>query len=379
MRLLLTEDEVMLRDTAEGFFADKAPVKQLRSLRDERDETGFDRGLWKDMADMGLTGVVIDEENGGVDMGFMAAGIIAEQMGRNLSASPFLSTAILAATALREGGSDEQKSAWLPKIAGGEAVFALALDEGAKHNPAGTQTSAEKSGNGFKLNGSKAMVVDGHVADMLIVAARTSGEAGDANGVSLFLVDPSAKGVSTERTIMVDARNAARIELDDVEVSGDALIGSLDDSQAVLNKVLNAGRAAVAAELLGAGGQAFESAVAYIKERKQFGKIIGEFQALQHRASHLYTEMEIARSAVYAALTALDANDEKSDLYCAMAKAKLGSVAKLASQEGVQMHGGVGMTDEYDIGLFMKRIRVLQELFGDAHYHMNGYAKSHAF
>ena len=379
MGLVLNEDEVMLRDTAEGFFAEKAPVKALRNLRDERDETGFDRGLWKEMAEMGFAGVIIEEEHGGVDMGYMAAGLIAEQMGRNLSASPFLSTAILAATALREGGSDEQKSNWLPKIAGGDAIIALALDEGTKHNPAGTAATAEKSGNGFKLNGHKAMVIDGHVADALIVAARTRGGEGDAEGISLFLVDPKTKGVSTERTIMVDSRNAARIDLDDVEVSGDALLGSLDEGMTVMNKVLNAGRAAVAAELLGAGSQAFESTVTYIKERKQFGKIIGEFQALQHRASHLYSEMEIARSAVLAALTALDSNDPKSDLICSMAKAKLGSVAKLASQEGVQMHGGVGMTDEYDIGLFMKRIRVLQELFGDAHYHMNGYAKTKEF
>jgi len=376
MGLILTEDEVMLRDTAEGFFADKAPVTALRALRDAHDETGFDRGLWKDMAEMGFTGVVIDEEHGGVNMGFMAAGLIAEQMGRNLSASPFLSTAILASTALREAGSAEQKSEWLAKIAGGDAILALALDEGTKHNPAGTSATAEKSGNGFKLNGSKAMVVDGHVADALIIAARTSGEEGDTDGISLFIVDPKTKGVSTERTIMVDSRNAARIELDDVEISGDELLGTLDDGMAVLGKVLNAGRAAIAAELLGAGGQAFESTVAYIKERKQFGRIIGEFQALQHRASKLYSEMEISRSAVMAALTALDNNDPKAELYCAMAKAKLGSVA---SQEGVQMHGGVGMTDEYDIGLFMKRIRVLQELFGDTHYHMNQFAVANNF
>ncbi len=379
MGLILNEDEIMLRDMAQGFFADKAPVTALRTLRDEGDETGFDRGLWQEMADMGFAGVVIDEDHGGVDMGFVAAGLIAEQMGRNLSASPFLSTAILAATAIREGGTAEQKAEWLSKIAGGKAVIALALDEGAKHNPAATAATAEKSGNGFKISGHKAMVVDGHVADTLIIAARTSGEPGEAAGISLFIVDPKSKGVSTERTIMVDARNAARIDLDNVEVSGDALLGTLDDGMAVLGKVLSAGRAVAAAELLGAGGQAFDSTVAYIKERKQFGKIIGEFQSLQHRASHLYTELEIARSAVLAALSALDGNDPKAEIYCAMAKAKLGSVAKLASQEGVQMFGGVGMTDEYDIGLFMKRIRVLQELFGDAHYHMDGFAKANNY
>ena len=378
MALVLNEDEVMMRDMAQGFFAEKAPVKALRGLRDTQDETGFDQTLWSEMAAQGFAGMVIPEEYGGVDMGYLAAGLVAEQMGRNLTASPFLSTSILAATALKHG-SDEQKSAWLPKIASGEAVIALALDEGVKHNPRGTATTAVPSGNGFKLNGAKAMVVDGHVANVMIVVARTSGEEGDAEGLSLFLVDPKTAGVSTERTIMVDSRNAARTDLENVEVSGDALLGTLDGGMDVLNGVLAAGRGIAAAELLGAGAQAFEDTVAYIKERKQFGAIIGEFQALQHRSSHLYSELEIARSAVVGALTALDAGDEQAQQYCAMAKAKLGSVAKLASQEGVQMHGGVGMTDEYDIGLFMKRIRVLQELMGDAHYHMNAFAEANAY
>ncbi|WP_017930716.1 acyl-CoA dehydrogenase family protein [Robiginitomaculum antarcticum] len=363
MALVLNEDEVTLRDTAEGFFANKAPVTALRKLRDARDETGFDRALWAEMADMGFAGVCVDEDHGGVDMGFMAAGLLAEQMGRNLSASPFLSTAILAATAIRHGGTAEQKAKWLSAISGGRAVMALALDEGAKHNPKGIQTRAETSGNGFKINGAKAMVVDGHVADQLIVAARM-----DDEQIGLFLVDPKTAGVDIERTIMVDSRNAARIDLKDVEVTGDARLSEGDD---VLTKVMSAGRAVVAAELLGAGGAAFEMTVAYIKERKQFGKIIGEFQGLQHRASHLYSEYQLARSAVLASLTALDEGDENAAKYCAMAKAKLGSFAKLASQEGVQMHGGVGMTDEYDIGLYMKRIRVLQELLGDASYHFD--------
>ncbi len=378
MALVLNEDEVMMRDMAQGFFSEKAPVTALRVLRDERDETGFDRALWSEMAAQGFAGIIIPEEHGGVNMGYLAAGLVAEQMGRNLTASPFLSTAILAATALKQG-TDEQQSAWLPKIAAGEAVIALALDEGVKHNPRGTATTAVPSGNGFKLNGAKAMVVDGHVADVMIVVARTSGDEGDADGLSLFLVDPKTAGVSTERTIMVDSRNAARIDLENVEVSGDALLGTVDGGMEVLNGVLAAGRGIAAAELLGAGAQAFEDTVAYLKERKQFGAIIGEFQALQHRSSHLYSELEIARSAVVGALTALDAGDEQAQQYCAMAKAKLGSVAKLASQEGVQMHGGVGMTDEYDIGLFMKRIRVLQELMGDAHYHMNAFAEANAY
>lgn len=373
MALVLNEDEQMLRETAEGFLADKAPVKALRTLRDTKDETGFDRALWSDMADMGFAGVLIDEDHGGVDMGYMAAGLIAEQMGRNLSASPFLSTAVLAATALSKAGSSAQKSEWLPKIASGETLMALAVDEGRKHNPHNIEMTAKRSGNGFKLNGSKAMVVDGHVADQFVVAANTG------EGVTLFLVDPKTNGVATERTDMIDSRNAARIDFDDVDVTADAVLGEVDGGADVLHAVLNAGRAVVSAELVGASHQAFHDTVNYIRERKQFGVEVGRFQALQHRASHLYSEIEIARSAMLAALSALDADSKDADMVVAMTKAKAGAVAKLASQEGVQMHGGVGMTDEYDIGLYMKRIRVLQELLGDGAYHMEQIAKAKGF
>ena len=379
MGLLLNEDEAMLRDSAEGFFNDKAPVSALRKLRDTNDAIGFDRDLWREMADMGFAGVLIPEEFGGVDMGYMAAGLLAEQMGRNLSASPFFSSAVLGASAINSGGSDDQKTQYLPAISSGKTIIALALDEGGKHNPAGMTATAKKSGNGFQISGVKAMVVDGHVADALIVAARTSGAPGDKDGLSLFIVDPKTKGVTTERTIMVDSRNAARIDFDNAEVSGDALLGPLDGGVAILDKVLSGGRAVLAAELLGASSQAFAITTEYLKERKQFGKIIGEFQALQHRAAHLYSELEVCRSAVLAALTALDAGDENAGLYAGMAKAKLGNTAKLAALEGVQMHGGVGMTDEYDIGLFLKRIRAPQELFGDAHYHMDAIAKMKGF
>lgn len=373
MALVLNDDEKMLRETAEGYFTDKAPVKSLRDLRDSKDETGFDRDLWREMGEMGFAGVLVPEDHGGVAMGYQAAGLIAEQMGRNLTASPFFSTSVLAATALNIGGNEAQKAKYLSKIATAETVIALALDEGVKHNPDQIETKAEPSGNGFKLNGSKAMVIDGHMADSLIVAAQTE------NGITLFMVDAKSKGLDIERTIMVDSHNAARITLDDVEVDGDDVLGEVDKGMEILGHVLNAGRAILSAELLGAGSQAFQSTVDYIKERKQFGKIIGEFQALQHRASHMYSEMEVARSAVLASLTGLDQGDENAELYCAMTKAKLGQVAKLAGLEGVQMHGGVGMTDEYDIGLFLKRIRVLQELFGDGNYHADKIAKAKGY
>ncbi len=366
MALVLNEDEQLLSESASGFFNEKSPVAALRKLRDERSEDGIDRSLWREMAVMGFAGVVIPEDHGGVDMGYMAAGLVAVEMGKNLTASPFLSSAILAATAIKTAGSDVQKSDWLPKLASGETIMALAVDEGRKHNPRLMETTAVRSGNGFTLSGEKSMVLDGHIADQLIVAAKTADDK-----ITLFLIDPKSKGLTCERTVMVDSRNAARVSFDDVTVTADAVIGEVDEGDDVLEAVLNAGRAVVSAELLGAGTQAFNLTTNYLKERKQFGEEIGRFQALQHRASHLYCELELARSAVLAALTALDAGVDDAPLTVAMAKAKLGSVAKLAGLEGVQMFGGVGMTDEYDIGLFLKRIRAAQELFGDENYHLD--------
>lgn len=374
MALVMNEDEKMLQESAEGFFASKAPVKALRALRDTQDETGFDRALWKEMADMGFAGILVNEAHGGVDMGAMAAGIVAIEMGKNLTASPFVSTAVLSATALSKAGNAEQKSEWLPKIASGEALIAFAIDEGRKHAPSKIELSAERSGNGFKLNGSKAMVIDGHVADQIIVAASTG-----KGKTTLFLVDSKSNGLATERTIMVDSRNAARLEFDNVEVTADAVLGEIDGGMETVDAVLNVGRAVISAEMLGASSEAFKITTDYIRERKQFGTEIGRFQALQHRSSHLYSELEIAKSAVLASLTALDDNDPKAPEYVKMTKAKVGQVAKLTGVEGVQMHGGVGMTDEYDIGLYLKRIRVTQELFGDTHFHMEEIAKSSGY
>jgi alkylation response protein AidB-like acyl-CoA dehydrogenase len=234
---------------------------------------------------------------------------------------------------------------------------------------------AARSGNGFKLNGAKAFVVDGHTADLLIVAARTAGAAGERDGLTLFLVDPKSKGIETERTAMVDSHNAARIVFDNVEVNADGVLGEVDQGGALLEGILNIGRGAVASEMVGVSEEVFGRTVSYLKERKQFGKLIGEFQALQHRAAHLYVEIEITRAAVLKALQTLDGDFENAGAAVAVAKAKAGTTATLAVQEGVQMHGGMGMTDQFDIGFFMKRARVCQELFGDSNFHADQLAR----
>ncbi|SHG49170.1 acyl-CoA dehydrogenase family protein [Bradyrhizobium erythrophlei] len=379
MALVLTEEQSMLRDSARGLISDKAPVSHLRQLRDTKDASGFSRELWKTFAEMGFSGLLVPEEFGGSGLGCVEAGVVMEEIGRTLMPSPFLSTAVLAASALARGGNAAQKTEHLPKIVDGSLLAALAIDEGAKHRPLHTTMQAVRSGNGFRLNGDKAFVVDGHTAGLVIVAARSAGAAGERNGLTLFLVDPRTKGVETERTAMVDSHNAARIKFDDVEVNADGVLGEVDQGFALLEGVLNIGRGAVASEMVGLSEEVFGRTVRYLKERKQFGKLIGEFQALQHRAAQLYIDIEITRAAVLKALQTLDADFANAGAAVAVAKARAGTTATLAVQEGVQMHGGMGMTDQFDIGFFMKRARVCQELFGDANFHADQLARMKSY
>ena len=376
MPLYLTEDQAMLRDTAKPFLLDSAPVKHLRQLRDTNDETGFNRDLWSQFAEMGFTGIMVPEANGGLGLGHVEAGIVLEEIGRNLTPSPFLTTAVAAVEALKASGRLSEE--WLPKIASGNAIVALAIDEGAKHHPRHGSMKAERSGNGFKLTGAKSFVLNGHVADLTLVVARTAGAEGDSDGLTLFAV-PKDAGQTADPRRLVDSSLASHVTFDGVEVDADAVIGDVDGGWAVLTKLLDAGRVGAAAEMIGVGSAAMEMTVDYLKQRKQFGKLIGEFQALQHRAAHLYGEMEVARATVLKAQQLLDAGDPRAELAVAVAKAKTGKAVRLAVQEGVQMHGGIGMTDEYDIGLYMKRDRALEEFFGDARYHVERVARLNGY
>jgi alkylation response protein AidB-like acyl-CoA dehydrogenase len=369
MPLYHTEDQAMLADTARGFLADEGNIaKQLRHFRDINCKDGFGHALWKQMAELGLTGILVEEADGGLGMGHVEAGIVLEEIGRNLTPSPFLTSSVMAATALG-GASADLKGRYLPGLIAGDSVFAVAIDEGPKHRPERIATRAERSGNGFKLSGSKAFVVQGGSADMLVVAARTSGDDSDHDGITLFAVPKDATGMSLDVVRLVDSAQAAHLKLDNVQLDADAVIGDVDGGRELLNRVLNAGRIGAAAESVGVALGSFEMTTTYLKQRKQFGKLIGEFQALQHRAAHLYSELEIARAAVIKAQQMLDGGSDKAELMVSVAKAKAGKAASLAVKEGVQMHGGIGMTDEYDIGLYMKRDRALAEFMGDMYYH----------
>jgi alkylation response protein AidB-like acyl-CoA dehydrogenase len=375
MALVLNEEQLMLKDAAAGFLAEKAPVAALRALRDTEDATGYSTELWREMAEMGWAGIAIPEAYGGLDYGYTGLGIVLEQMGRNLSVSPLLASILVCATAVARLGSAEQKEALLPALASGELTMALAQQEGPHHGP--HQTAMQASGNdeGFVLNGRKVLVMDAHTADKFIVLARTSGEAGADDGLSLFIVDADTAGISTERVIMVDSRNSGNVSFDNVQVSESAMLGERDAGYGALQGVLDIANIGLSAELLGLSLEAFERTMSYLKERKQFGELIGSFQALQHRAAEMYAELELASSLVIKALQAIDTDADDLSALASACKAKLCQVATRVTNESIQMHGGIGMTDEFEIGFFIKRARVAQQTFGGYNYHLDRFAR----
>ncbi len=379
MALVLNEDQMMLKEAAAGFLAEKAPVAALRELRDSRSELGYDADTWKEMAEMGWAGIAIEEAYGGLGFGYTGLGVVLEQMGRNLSIAPLQSTVLVGASAIAIGGSESQKEALLPAIAAGDVTLALALQETAHHAPAKTAMAATANGEGFKLSGSKVAVADAHSADKLLVVARTSGSAPSMDGLSLFLVDANADGVSRERVVMVDSRNSGNVSFDNVAVAAEDVIGEVGQAGAIIEQVLDIANIGLSAELLGLSLESFERTLEYLKDRKQFGEPIGSFQGLQHRAAEMFAELELCKSIVLAALQAIDSQDERLPMLAAACKAKMCQVAARVTNEAIQMHGGIGMTDEFDIGFFIKRSRVAQQTYGDYNYQLDRYASANAF
>jgi len=379
MALVLNEEQQMLKESAQGFLNEFAPVAELRNQRDAGSETGYADNLWGQMAEMGWAAILVPEAYGGLEFGHVGMGQIIEQTGRTLTASPLFATAVLGVTAINNAGNEAQKAQLLAAIAAGELTTALAVDETAHHAPAQISTRASLGDGGYSISGSKCFVADGGTADRLIVAARISGLAGEMQGISLFLVDRTASGVSVERTQMVDGRNYANIQFDNVLVPATDLLGEEGNGYAALSATLDAGNVYLAAELLGIAQESFDRTLQYLKERKQFGVLIGSFQALQHRAAHWWSEVELCKSVVLKALQAMDANDRQAPALASIAKAKLSEVAELATNEAIQMHGGIGMTDEYEIGFFIKRARPAQTLFGDSSYHTDRFAQLSGF
>lgn len=374
MPLVLNEEQRFLQDTAREFLASNAAVDSLRGLRDSRDPLGYAPDLWRQMAELGWASIILPEEYGGLDFGFLGLGVVLEESGRTLTASPLFASAVIGASAILLGGSDETKENLLPQIAAGELTLALALEESHHHRPTAIATTATRDGENYVINGKKTFVLDGHSADKLVVVARTSGDNNASEGISLLLVDRDQPGIECQRTLMADSRNAANISFDNVSVPASTLLGEQDKGWTVLEPVLDRGRIAIAAEMMGLALEAFDRTVEYLKEREQFGALIGSFQALQHRAAHMQSEIELSRSVILQALSTVDDAPEQMPLLASLAKARLNELVKLVSNEAVQMHGGIGVTDELDIGFFLKRARVTMQIFGDTGYHKDRYA-----
>ena len=374
MALVLNEEQRLLQDTAKDFLSKYAPIASLRKLRDEHNPIGYDPDLWLQMTEMGWASVILPEAYGGLEFGFLGLGVVLEESGRTLTASPLFASAVVGASAVLLGGSEQQKQMLLPQIASGDLTLALALEESHHHRPTDIATTANMQGDDFVLNGNKCFVLDGHSANKLIVVARSSGTESDSVGLTLLLVDRNAKGISCHRTIMADSRNAANITFENVIVPAADILGTVDNGWSILEPVLDRGRVAIAAEMMGCALEAFERTVAYLKEREQFGVQIGSFQALQHRAAHMQSELELCRSVLLQALSTVDDAPEQLPLLASLAKARLNVLVKLVTNEAVQMHGGIGVTDDLEIGFFLKRARVAMQIFGDTGFHKDRYA-----
>ena len=374
MALVLNEEQQSLKDIAKEFLQKNAPVTHFREIRDTENELGYDPDLWKQMVDLGWSGILVPEEYGGFDFGMVGMGSILEEMGKMLTPSPLFSTGVLGVSLISLGGNEKQKQTYLPQIVDGSITTALALEEGNRHSPLSINTEAKKDGKNYTLTGNKTFVIDGHSSNLLIVAARTSGSENDSSGITLFLVDPSIDGVEVRKTSMVDSRNSANITLNEVIVSLDDVLGEENNGAALLEEVLDRAQIAISAEMLGNASQAFDITLEYLKERKQFGAVIGSFQALQHRAAEMYSELELTKSSVIAACVAADEQSNDLRRMASLAKFKAGETNHLVTNEAVQMHGGVGVTDEYDVGLYLKRARVTEQIFGNSEYHLDRYA-----
>ncbi len=379
MSLVPSEEQRQFADTAREFLRDHAPVTAFRQLRDSRDPLGYSMDLWSRMAELGWAGITIPEQYGGLDFGFAGMGLLLQECGRTLAASPLFATCVLGAGAVQLAGNDAQKDEILPLVATGELRLALALEESHRHAPAGVAMSAVRNAAGWRLNGVKQFVADGNSAERLVVVARTSGSTGEEQGLSLFLVDTGAPGVERSRLSLLDSRNAARVIFNEVQLEAGSLLGEEGNAWPVLAQVLDRGRAALSAEMLGGAEECFDRTVAYLKQREQFGAVIGTFQALQHRAAQMFAELELFRTAVRAACDAVDTNAAMLPMLASLAKARANDGAELITNEAVQLHGGIGTTDELDIGLFLKRSRVCMQLLGDSAFHRDRYARLRGF
>jgi alkylation response protein AidB-like acyl-CoA dehydrogenase len=380
VELVLTEDQELLAKTAADFVRTRSPVSRVRALRDAHDPVGFSRALWKEMAELGWVGILIPEAYGGAGMGLADLAVVLEALGRTLAPEPFLSTVLLGGQLLTRAGSEEQKQTWLPGVASGDKILTVAYQEArSRYDLHRVATRAERQGTSWILSGEKIQVLDGHTADGLIVSARTTSGQNDPDGITLFFVPRDTPGLTVTRQSRIDSRAVAVVSLNGVKVGSESAVGTQGKGAQILSQVVDRATVGLCAEMLGGMTQIFDDTLTYLKTRQQFGVLIGTFQALKHRAARLFMELELARSAVVAAARAADAGDADFASLVSLAKARCSDALVLAANEGVQMHGGIGMTDEHDAGFYLKRARVAEITFGDAAWHRDRWARLHGY
>jgi len=379
MKLILNEEEQFLRDTAKNFAKERSPITHFRALRDNNDPILWDKDLWSEMSKLGWPGIMIPEKYGGSNFGISGICVVLQECAKTLTPSPLFATGVLGAFSIKTYGTDEQKEKYLPSIASGDLTVSLAIDESSHHNPYETELSAKKNNNNYLLSGKKVFVIDGASSDLLIVLARTSGNKGDSTGLTLFLVDSNQVGINKVKLEMADSRNYANITFENVDVPSENILGDPEAGGEAIDNILDIGRIAISAEMLGNSEAAFETTLDYLKQRKQFGVLIGSFQALQHRAAEMFCEIELTKSSVMAAMRAADEGSNELQRLSSLAKTVAGETLHLVSNEAIQMHGGIGVTDEYDVGFFLKRARVAEQIFGSSKFHTERYANLSGF
>jgi alkylation response protein AidB-like acyl-CoA dehydrogenase len=378
MNFDLTDDQKMLVETVVSFVRKDSPVERLRKMR--KHEIGWDKAVWKQMGDLGWLGVMFPESVGGAGMSFVEAGLILEQLGTTLVPEPY-TPLLVAGSALVEAGSSSQQEQFLaPAIRGDESIALAYLEEQSRNDVSSVKTRAEKAGSGFRLSGKKRWVISGHAADHFVVSARSAGGERDAKGIGLFVVDPGMKGVKVTKLECMDSTRAALLDLDGVEVGADRVLGDPGNALPTLELAVDYGAAATCAEGSGICQHVLSMTRNYLTERKQFGVAIGTFQALQHRAVDMFLESELLKGTAILAMLKISASDPVERQHAiSAAKAQLGVSGGFVTRQGIQLHGGIGVTDEHDVGLYFKRMQVLGTLFGDEPYHVQRFASLPTF
>ena len=374
MSLVINEEQNMLKSSAKELLDLKSPISLMRELRDDN-YNQFDPYLWKEMVEMGWTALTVPEEYNGLNFGYVGLGQVIEEMGKKLTVSPTISTVLVSTTIVGLSKNEVLKSKLFDEIMSGKKLCTLAHEESSHHNPNIDLSIISNNNEKFILNGKKRFVIDGTISDYLIVSANS-----ESNGsLELVIIDSKSKGITFNNKVHMDSKIYSDISFNNVEFSKDNFLSTENDGKKILKKALDIACVGLAAEMLGNIQQAFDMTIQYLKEREQFGVKIGSFQALQHRSAIMFGEIELCKSIVLKALQAIDSGDENLPELASLAKSKLGLTSKLVTNEAVQMHGGIGVTDDADIGFFLKRVRVSQRIFGDSNYHLDRVAKFNSY